>query len=48
MEITDHLGDAYYKAGRIEEAKLVWKRALTLKGKPELFENIKLKLNIKF
>ena len=48
IEINDHLGDAYFKVGRKKEARLVWKRALTLKGKPELFENIKLKLNIKF
>ena len=48
IEITDHLGDAYYKIGRMKEAKLVWKRALTLKGKPKILENIKLKLKNNF
>ena len=44
MEITDHLGDAYFKRGRLKEAKLVWERALSLNGDKELSEKIRKKL----
>ena len=44
MEITDHLGDAYFKSGRQKEAKLVWERALSLNGDKDLLNQIKIKL----
>ena len=48
MEITDHLGDAYFKVGRKKEAKLVWERALSLNGDVDLLNKIKNKLEINF
>ena len=48
MEITDHLGDAYFKVGRQQEAKLVWERALSLNGDKSLLEKIKKKLDKNF
>ena len=32
--INDHLGDAYWRVGRYNEARFQWKRALTLKPEP--------------
>jgi Flp pilus assembly protein TadD len=29
-EINDHLGDAYWRVGRLEEARFQWRRVLTL------------------
>ena len=48
MEITDHLGDAYYKVGRKKEAKLVWERAISLKGDKDLLKKIRTKLEKNF
>ena len=48
MEITDHLGDAYYKVGRQKEAKLVWERAISLNGDKDLLKKIKTKLEKNF
>ena len=48
MEITDHLGDVYYKVGRQKEAKLVWERTLSLNGDKSLLKKIKKKLDKNF
>jgi predicted negative regulator of RcsB-dependent stress response len=48
MEINDHLGDAYFRTGRHEEAKLVWERALSLRGDRILVEEIRKKLEKNF
>ena len=48
MEITDHLGDAYFKVDRKKEAKLVWERALSLNGNKDLLNKIKKKLETNF
>mgnify|MGYP001415441341 FL=1 len=48
MEITDHLGDAYYKVGRQKEAKLVWERAISLNGDKDLLKKIRNKLEKNF
>ena len=48
MEITDHLGDAYFKVDRKKEAKLVWERALSLNGNEDLLNKIKKKLETNF
>ena len=48
MEITDHLGDAYFKVDRKKEAKLVWERALSLNGNKDLLNKIKKEIRDKF
>jgi tetratricopeptide (TPR) repeat protein len=42
--INDHLGDAYWAAGRQREAQFQWRRALTLDPEPEEMPKIEAKL----
>ena len=42
--INDHLGDAYWAAGRQREARFQWRRALTLDPEPEELAKIEAKL----
>ena len=42
--INDHLGDAYWLAGRFVEARFQWRRALALKPDPESVPKIEAKL----
>jgi hypothetical protein len=44
-EINDHLGDAYWRAGRKTEAQYQWNRVLGLKPTPELKTSVERKLN---
>jgi Flp pilus assembly protein TadD len=42
--INDHLGDAYWAAGRHREARFQWRRALNLDPEPEDTPKIEAKL----
>lgn len=42
--INDHLGDAYWRVGRFDEARFQWSRALSLEPEPEDLPKIKDKL----
>ncbi len=42
--INDHLGDAYWRAGRTREARFQWQRALTFKPEPDVVATIQQKL----
>jgi len=42
--INDHLGDALWRVGRVDEARFQWKRVLTLKPEDELAGQVKVKL----
>jgi Flp pilus assembly protein TadD len=42
--LKDHLGDAYWRLGRQDEARKSWERALSLKPDPAETENIKGKI----
>jgi Flp pilus assembly protein TadD len=43
-EISDHLGDAYWRTGRQDEARKSWDQALSLKPDPADVEKIKGKI----
>ena len=43
-EIFDHLGDAYWRAGREAEARFQWTAALRLKPGPEREQSLRGKL----
>ena len=43
-EINNHLGDAYWKVGRRDEAQFQWRRVLTLKPDPKNKANAEMKL----
>ena len=43
-EVNDHLGDAYWRCGRKSDAKLQWRRALSLGPDPALAKSIQTKL----
>ena len=43
-EINDHLGDAYWRAGRRDEAKFQWAAVLTLKPDPDVKTRAEAKL----
>ena len=42
--INDHLGDAYWRAGRLQEARFQWRRVLLLGPSPELRRTLQRKL----
>jgi Flp pilus assembly protein TadD len=42
--ITDHLGDAYWRAGRQIEARTQWERAARLTTDKTLAEQLKMKI----
>ena len=42
--INDHLGDAYWRAGRRQEARYQWRRVLLLAPSPELRRALERKL----
>ncbi|MDP7190765.1 MAG: hypothetical protein QF553_02710, partial [Alphaproteobacteria bacterium] len=42
--INDHLGDAYWRTGRRNEARFQWRRALNFDPPPELAAAIEIKL----
>jgi Flp pilus assembly protein TadD len=42
--INDHLGDAYWAAGRQNEARFQWRRALTMDPEPAEAQRIQEKL----
>jgi hypothetical protein len=42
--INDHLGDAYWRVGRLMEARFQWRRALSLKPEAALSRSIEAKL----
>jgi Flp pilus assembly protein TadD len=42
--INDHLGDAYWRTGRRNEARFQWRRALNLDPTPELAVSLETKL----
>jgi len=42
--INDHLGDAYWRVGRMREAEFQWQRALSFGPEPEQVSNIRKKL----
>jgi len=42
--IIDHLGDAYWRVGEDQNARLQWQRALSFDPEDELIETINLKL----
>ena len=44
-EINDHLGDAYWRAGRKTEAQYQWSRVLGLMPTPDLKTSVERKLN---
>ena len=44
-EIIEHLGDAYWRAGRTVEAKFTWKAALRLKPDPVNEAELRTKLD---
>jgi Flp pilus assembly protein TadD len=44
-EINEHLGDAYWKIGRHEEAKFQWRRALSFEPKEERVAPLQTKLD---
>ena len=43
-EINDHLGDAYWRVGRKDEAQFQWRRVLTLKPDDKIRDRANLKL----
>jgi tetratricopeptide (TPR) repeat protein len=43
-EVNDHLGDAYWKVGRRDEAMFQWRRVLTLKPEPKILASVEAKL----
>jgi tetratricopeptide (TPR) repeat protein len=43
-EINDHLGDAYWRVGRKDEAQFQWRRVLTLKPEDKIRDRANLKL----
>jgi len=43
-EINDHLGDAYWRVGRKDEAQFQWRRVLTLKPDDRIRDRANLKL----
>ncbi len=43
-EINDHLGDAYWRAGRKDEARFQWRAVLTFKPDPEVKARAEAKL----
>lgn len=43
-EINDHLGDAYWRAGRRDEAKFQWDAVLTMKPDPDVKTRVDAKL----
>ena len=43
-EVNDHLGDAYWKAGRKDEALFQWRRVLTLNPDPQIRAAAEMKL----
>jgi tetratricopeptide (TPR) repeat protein len=43
-EINNHLGDAYWKSGRRDEAQFQWRRVLTLNPDPKIKANAEAKL----
>lgn len=43
-EINDHLGDAYWRVGRRDEARFQWKAVLTLKPDPDIRARAEAKL----
>ena len=43
-EINDHLGDAYWRAGRRIEAQFQWRRVLTLEPTEKLKASVEAKL----
>ncbi len=43
-EINNHLGDAYWKVGRRDEAQFQWRRVLTLKPDPKIKVSAETKL----
>jgi hypothetical protein len=42
--INDHLGDAYWKVGRVLEARFQWAHARDLKPEPEDLQKIEQKI----
>ena len=42
--INDHLGDAYWQVGRLNEARFQWRRVLTLEPEDELAQQVRRKL----
>ena len=42
--INDHLGDAYWRVGRVLEARFQWSHARDLKAEPEDLAKIEAKL----
>ena len=44
-EINDHLGDAYWRAGRHDEARFQWRAVLTMKPDPDVKARAEAKLN---
>ena len=42
--ITDHLADAYWRAGRLHEARFKWTYALSIANDPALRARIQTKL----
>ena len=43
-EINDHLGDAYWRSGRRDEAKFQWDAVLTMKPDPDVKARVEAKL----
>jgi hypothetical protein len=43
--INDHLGDGYWKVGRVIEARFQWSHAQDLKPEPDELVKIQQKLN---
>jgi Flp pilus assembly protein TadD len=43
--INEHLGDAYWKIGRHEEAKFQWRRALSFEPEEERIAPLQTKLD---
>jgi hypothetical protein len=42
--INDHLGDAYFRVGRKNEARFQWRKALAFLPDPKLADDIRQKL----
>ncbi len=42
--INDHLGDAYWRVGRRQEARFQWRRALSLGPEDDLVSTIETKI----
>jgi hypothetical protein len=42
--LLDHLGDAYWRVGRIAEARFQWERSLRNKPEPDLRIEVERKL----